>query len=160
MLKHIQWNLGPMSCIRDFQHHARSPMLEMKGAHGLASKFQVKSLLSYMTLKHVTALLFLLMSNLARSLIFSNTICFFPILRKAELFKCWCHAVCTLLCFLEFYNFLYTIRCPKDVCCPCSDSRVNVPISRQLPENTEQPFWPVHWAWGFQLLEDSESFQI
>lgn len=56
--------------------------------------------------------LFLLMSGLARSLLFSNTLCFFHILRKAEQISYWCHAICTLLCFLDFYNILYTIRWP------------------------------------------------
>ena len=57
MFKCIQWNNnpGPMSCIWDFQHHERSPTLEMKGCHGLASKFK-KSPLSHMTLKCISIL--------------------------------------------------------------------------------------------------------
>lgn len=49
---------------------------------------------------------------------------------------------------LDLYNTLDTINWPKDVCGPCSDNRAEVSVAGHLPENTEQPPWPVHWGLG------------
>lgn len=156
MFRCIQWNNnpGPMSCIWDFQHHERGPTLEMKGCHGLASKFKVKSPLSHVTLKCLSTLPlpFDVWSGQVPSF-FQIHFVFFPILRKDELFNCWCHAVCTLLCFLDFYNILCTISWWKYVCDPCSDNKAKVSVSGHLPKTTELPSWQVHWCLSLPKFE-------
>lgn len=110
---------------------------------------KMRSSLSHMTLQCIFSLPLPFLSNLARSLPFSNTLCFFPILREAEFCK-----------YRAVFQYSLYNKVTKICMWTCSDNRANVSPSVHLPKNAELFSWLVQGPGDSSYLEDPSSFKI